>query len=51
MYVLHDNMYPKIPSKTCPTGDTAHDCHKLKIEHDITDKPVGKTKVKYDVIL
>ena len=51
MYVLYDNMYPKIPSKTCPTGDTAHDCHKLKIEHDIIDKPVGKTKVKYDVIL
>ena len=33
-------MYPKITSKTCQTGDTAHDCHKLKIEHDIIDQPV-----------
>ena len=40
MYVLYDIMYPKITSKTCQTGDTAHDCHKLKIEHDIIDKPV-----------
>ena len=34
MYVLYDVMYPKI---TCQTGDTAHDCHKLKIELDIID--------------
>ena len=40
MYVLYDIMYPKITSKTCQTGDTDHDCHKLKIEHDIIDKPV-----------
>ena len=40
MYVLYDVMYPKITSKTCQTGDTAHDCHKLKIEHDSIDKPV-----------
>ena len=40
MYELYDVMYPKITSKTCQTGDTAHDCHKLKIEHDIIDKPV-----------
>ena len=40
MYVLYDVIYPKITSKTCQTGDTAHDCHKLKIEHDIIDKPV-----------
>ena len=40
MYVLYDIMYPKISSKTCQTGSFAHDCHKLKIEHDIIDKPV-----------
>ena len=27
-------------SKICQTGDTDHDCHKIKIEHDIIDKPV-----------
>ena len=40
MYVLHDVMYPKITLKTCQTSDTDHDCHKIKIEHDIIDKPV-----------
>ena len=40
MYVLYDVMYPKITLKTCQTGDTAHDCHKLKIEHDIIGQPV-----------
>ena len=38
--VLYDVMYPKITSKTCLTGNTAHDCHKIKVEHDIIDKPV-----------
>ena len=36
----YDVMYPKITSKTCRTGDTDHDGHKIKIEHDIVDKPV-----------
>ena len=40
MYVLYDVTYPKITSKTCQTGDTDHDYYKLKIEHDIIDKPV-----------
>ena len=40
MYVPYDIMYQNITSKTCQTGDTAHDCHKLKIEHDIIDQPV-----------
>ena len=35
-----DVMYPKITSKTCQTGNTAHDCNKTKIEHDIIDQPV-----------
>ena len=26
--------------KTCQTGYTNHDRHKIKIEHDIIDKPV-----------
>ena len=41
MYVCmySDVMYPKIPSKTCQTGDTDHDCHKIKIEYEIIDKP------------
>ena len=38
--ILYDVMYPKITSKTCQTGNTDHDCHKLKIEHDIIDQPV-----------
>ena len=38
--MYYDVMYPKITSKTCQTGDTDHDCHKIKIEHDIIDKPV-----------
>ena len=40
MYVIYDVMYPKITLKTCQTGNTTHDYHKLKIEHDIIDKPV-----------
>ena len=40
MYVLYDVMYPNIALKTCQTGDTANDCHKSKIEHDIIDQPV-----------
>ena len=42
-YVCNNYMmscFQKITSITCQTGDTAHDCHKLKIEHDIIDKPV-----------
>ena len=27
-------------TKTCQTGYTNHDHHKIKIEHDIIDKPV-----------
>ena len=27
-------------SAPCQTGNTDHDCHKIKIEHDIIDKPV-----------
>ena len=27
-------------TKTCQTGYTNHDRHKIKIEHDIIDKPV-----------
>ena len=49
MYVLYDVMYPKITLKTCHTGDTAHDCHKIKIEHDIIDqhvKPVQNLLVR-----
>ena len=38
--ILYDVMCPKITSKTCQTGNTDHDCHKLKIEHDIIDQPV-----------
>ena len=40
MKINYDDMYPKITSNTCQTGDTDHDCHKIKIEHDIIDKPV-----------
>ena len=25
---------------TCQTAYTDHDCHEIKIEHDIIDKPV-----------
>ena len=32
-------LLPKI-TKTCQTGYTNHDRHKIKIEHDIIDKPV-----------
>ena len=35
--MYYDDMYPKITSKPCQTGDTDHDCHKIKIEHDIID--------------
>ena len=38
--ILYDVMYPKKTSKTCQTGNTDPDCHKLKIEHDIIDQPV-----------
>ena len=40
MTIDYDIMYLKITSKTCQTGDTDHDCYKIKIEHDIIDKPV-----------
>ena len=36
-YIWH--YLPKI-TKTCQTGYTNHDRHKIKIEHDIIDKPV-----------
>ena len=36
----YDIMYPKVTLKTCQTGDTDQDCHKIKIEHDNIDKPV-----------
>ena len=36
-YIWHH--LPKI-TKTCQTGYTNHDRHKIKIEHDIIDKPV-----------
>ena len=48
---IQNQMYPKITSKTCPTSDTDHDCHKIRIEHDIVDKPVGKAKIQHNIIL
>ena len=30
-------MHPKVTAKPYQTGDTDHDCHTIKIEHD---KPV-----------
>ena len=30
MTIDYDIMYPKITSKPCQTGDTDHDCHKIK---------------------
>ena len=36
-YIWHH--LPKM-TKTCQTGYTHHDRHKIKIEHDIIDKPV-----------
>ena len=40
MKINYDVMYQKITSKTCQTGDNDHDGQKIKIEHDIVDKPV-----------
>ena len=37
--VVFSLLLPKI-TKTCQTGYTNHDRHKIKIEHDIIDKPV-----------
>ena len=34
---IADSAYDSAP---CQTGNTDHDCHKIKIEHDIIDKPV-----------
>ena len=46
-------MYPKITSKAGLTGNTDHDCHKIKIEHDVIDKstkPVQNLLSPYDDI-
>ena len=37
--VFFSLLLPKI-TKTCQTGYTNHDRHKIKIAHDIIDKPV-----------
>ena len=34
---IPDSAHDSAPSQT---GKTDHDCHKIKIEHDIIDKPV-----------
>ena len=40
MKINYDVMYPKLTSKTFQTGNTDHKGHKIKMEHDIIDKPV-----------
>ena len=35
-----NRLWHHVSKNNCQTGDTDHDCHKIKIEHGIIDKPV-----------